>query len=189
MSNFQPSSNGSDGTAWLYALHERYLPASDLLNVIDKVLVVWLPSLDVCSIFIYLFFQTTNFYLKKGYKEKERVWKRKLIRTKNVSLTRKYKILIFIYIICYLSNVLNFFYKFDFTFANFIILLEIKKNQRKILTVSVVFSSLCPSCHHVITAGGLEPALWHNKSYLRPADNGWCAPSNLIFNGATKYEK
>lgn len=52
-------------------------------------------------------------------------------------------------------------------------------------TVSVVFSKRCPSRHHVITAGGLDPALWHSRSYLLPADNGWCAPSNRIFNGVT----
>lgn len=55
-----------------------------------------------------------------------------------------------------------------------------------VLTVSVVLSNLSPSRYHVITAGGLEPALWHNKSYLRPADRGWWAPNNLIFRGATE---
>lgn len=52
-------------------------------------------------------------------------------------------------------------------------------------TVSVVFSSRMPFCHQVITAGGLEPALWHNRSYLRPADRGWWAPKSRIFKGAT----
>lgn len=49
ISNLHPSSNASDGTAWLYALHDKYLPASERLNVVDNVLVVWLPSLDVCK--------------------------------------------------------------------------------------------------------------------------------------------
>lgn len=39
-------------------------------------------------------------------------------------------------------------------------------------TVSVVFSKRCPSRHHVITAGGRDPALWHSRSYRRPADSG-----------------
>lgn len=39
-------------------------------------------------------------------------------------------------------------------------------------TVSVVFSKRCPSRHHVIVAAGLDPALWHSRSYRRPADNG-----------------
>lgn len=49
MSNFQPSSSASDGDMWLYALHDKYFPASARLKVIDNVLVVWLPSLDVCN--------------------------------------------------------------------------------------------------------------------------------------------
>lgn len=49
MSNFQPSSSASEGDMWLYALHDKYFPASDRLKVIDNVLVVWLPSLDVCK--------------------------------------------------------------------------------------------------------------------------------------------
>lgn len=54
-------------------------------------------------------------------------------------------------------------------------------------TVSVVLSKRSASRNHVITAGGLEPELWHNKSYLRPAERGWCwcAPNKRIFNGAT----
>lgn len=59
------------------------------------------------------------------------------------------------------------------------------EKNRVELTVSVVFSSRCPSRNHVITAGGLEPALWHSKSYRLPADNGWCAPNKRIFNGVT----
>lgn len=49
MSNFQPSSSASVGDMWLYALHDKYFPASERLKVIDNVLVVWLPSLDVCK--------------------------------------------------------------------------------------------------------------------------------------------
>lgn len=49
MSNFQPSSSASDGDIWLYALHDKYFPASARLKVIDNVLVVWLPSLEVCN--------------------------------------------------------------------------------------------------------------------------------------------
>lgn len=49
MSNFQPSSSASEGDMWLYALHDKYFPASERLKVIDNVLVVWLPSLDVCN--------------------------------------------------------------------------------------------------------------------------------------------
>lgn len=54
-------------------------------------------------------------------------------------------------------------------------------------TVSVVLSKRSESRNHVITAGGRDPALWHNKSYLRPAERGWCwcAPNKRIFNGAT----
>lgn len=59
------------------------------------------------------------------------------------------------------------------------------KEMNVMLTVSVVFSNRCPSRHHVITAGGREPALWHNKSYRLPADNGWCAPNRRMFNGVT----
>lgn len=55
-------------------------------------------------------------------------------------------------------------------------------------TVSVVFSKRCPSRHHVITAGGLDPALWHSRSYLRPADSGWCAPRRRTFSGETVME-
>lgn len=47
MSNFQPSSSTSDGDMWLYALHDKYFPASVRLRTIDNVLVVRLPSLDV----------------------------------------------------------------------------------------------------------------------------------------------
>lgn len=50
MSNLQPSSSASEGDMWLYALHDKYLPASERFRVIDNVLVVWLPSLDVCKI-------------------------------------------------------------------------------------------------------------------------------------------
>lgn len=57
-----------------------------------------------------------------------------------------------------------------------------------VLTVSVVFSKRWPSRHQVITAGGRDPALWHNRSYRRPADNGWWAPSNRIFNGVTNLQ-
>lgn len=49
MSNFQPSSSASEGDIWLYALHDKYFPASERLSVIDNVLVVWFPSLDVCG--------------------------------------------------------------------------------------------------------------------------------------------
>lgn len=49
MSNLQPSSSASEGDMWLYALHDKYFPASERLSVIDNVLVVWLPSLDVCN--------------------------------------------------------------------------------------------------------------------------------------------
>lgn len=49
MSNLQPSSRASVADMWLYALHDKYFPASERLNVIDNVLVVWLPSLDVCQ--------------------------------------------------------------------------------------------------------------------------------------------
>ena len=64
--------------------------------------------------------------------------------------------------------------------------LELHKVMR---TVSVVLSNLTPSRNHVITAGGREPALWHSKSYLRPADSGWCAPRSLMFRGATARER
>lgn len=47
MSNLQPSSSASEGDIWLYALHDKYFPASERLSVIDNVLVVWFPSLDV----------------------------------------------------------------------------------------------------------------------------------------------
>lgn len=54
-------------------------------------------------------------------------------------------------------------------------------------TVSVVLSKRSDSRYHVITAGGREPALWHDKSYRRPAERGWfwCAPNKRILSGAT----
>lgn len=38
-----------------------------------------------------------------------------------------------------------------------------------------------------MSAGGLDPALWHSKSYRRPALSGWCwwAPNSRILSGAT----
>lgn len=65
MSNFQPSSSASEGDIWLYALHDKYFPASERLSVIDNVLVVWFPSLDVCGkskreiLFFSIFFFTS----------------------------------------------------------------------------------------------------------------------------------
>lgn len=55
-------------------------------------------------------------------------------------------------------------------------------------TVSVVLSKRSDSRYHVITAGGREPALWHDKSYRRPAERGWfwCAPNKRILSGATE---
>lgn len=48
------------------------------------------------------------------------------------------------FIIYYEKNGLRYVQKISFLFIH---------------TVSVVFSKRCPSRHHVITAGGLEPAL------------------------------
>lgn len=53
------------------------------------------------------------------------------------------------------------------------------------LTVSFVLSSRCPFFHHVIVAGGLDPELWHSKSYLLPADKGWFAPRIFTSSGPT----
>ena len=61
MSNFQPSSSASEGDMWLYALHDKYFPASERLKVIDNVLVVWLPSLDVCKEIIQFCFYSLHF--------------------------------------------------------------------------------------------------------------------------------
>lgn len=49
MSRRHRSSRTLAGTAWLYARHERYLLASECERTMLNVLVVWLPSLDVCG--------------------------------------------------------------------------------------------------------------------------------------------
>lgn len=56
----------------------------------------------------------------------------------------------------------------------------------KVLTVSFVLSSRWPFFHQVILAGGLEPELWHNKSYLLPAERGWFDPKIFTFKGPTE---
>lgn len=53
------------------------------------------------------------------------------------------------------------------------------------LTVSFVLSNLWPFLHHVMLAGGLDPELWHSKSYRLPDDNGWFAPKIFTSNGPT----
>jgi hypothetical protein len=68
------------------------------------------------------------------------------------------------------KKIINFYI---FSLLNVLLIRDgIENNINGSRTVSVVLSKRSPSRYHVITAGGREPALWHNRSYLRPADSG-----------------
>lgn len=58
-------------------------------------------------------------------------------------------------------------------------------NKFASLTVFLAFSRRCPFFLQVSMAGGLDPELWHSKSYLLPAERGWFAPRILTSSGPT----